>query len=103
MPQSRGLTAAAALLALIGLGGCDPRDCMLGIANRDCAPVGSPVAMFPQDDAVCRSYGLTPGTKDYAICREQKLHERSLTERATDFGLFENPITPDVRPVLQAR
>ena len=77
---------------------------MLGIANRDCAPVGSPVAMFPQDGrGSCRSYGLTPGTKDYAICREQKLHERSLTERATDFGLFENPITPDVRPVLQAR
>ncbi len=103
MSTARGLKVAAALLALLGLGGCDPRDCWLGIANRDCAPVGSPTAMFPQDDAVCRSYRLKPGTADYAICREQKLHERSLTERATDFGVFQNPITPDVRPVLQAR
>ena len=103
MSAKRGLEVAAALLALLGLGGCDPRDCALGIANRDCAAVGSPVAMFPQDDAVCRSFGLAPGSKDYAICREQKLHERSLTERATDFGVLTNPITPDVRPVLQAR
>ena len=103
MSFTRGSKVAAALLALLGLGGCDPRDCLLGIANRDCAPVGSPVAMFPQDDAVCRSYRLKPGTDDYAICREQKLHERSLTERATDFGALENPVTPDVRPVLQAR
>lgn len=103
MSATRRLRVAAALLACIGLGGCDPRDCLLGIANHDCAPVGSPVAMFPQDDAVCRSYRLTPGTRDYAICREQKLHERSLTERATDFGFLENPITPDLRPVLQAR
>ena len=103
MPAARLLKVAAALSALLGLGGCDPRDCLLGVADRDCAPVGSPAAMFPQDDAVCRSYRLTPGTKDYAICREQKLHERSLTERATDFGFLANPVTPDVRPVLQAR
>ena len=103
MSFARRSKVAAALLALLGLGGCDPRDCLLGIANRDCAPVGSPTAMFPQDDAVCRSYHLKPGTADYAICREQKLHVRSLTERATDFGVLQNPIVPDVRPVLQAR
>ena len=103
MSGMRHLKAGVALLALLGLGGCDPRDCLLGIAERDCAPVGSSTAMFPQDDAVCRSYRLKPGTRDYAICRETKLHERSLTERATDFGFLTNPITPDLRPVLQAR
>ena len=92
-----------ALTAAVVLAGCDPRDCALGIAHRDCYPVGSPLAMFPQDDAICRSYALEPGTRDYAICRSQKRHERALTERATDFGALEEPLTPDVRPVYQVR
>lgn len=94
---------AAVLLLPLGLCGCDPRDCLLGIANRDCAPAGSPLAQFPQDDAVCRGFGLAPGTRAYATCRETKLHERSLTERATDFGALQSPILPDLRPVTQAR
>ncbi len=92
----------AAALALT-LAGCDPRDCALGIAHRDCYPKGSALAAFPQDDAICRSYGLDPGTHDYAVCRNQKRHERQLTERATDFGFLEEPLTPDVRPVYQVR
>ena len=103
MALGRRSTIAAALLIPLGLGGCDLRDCALGIATSDCAPIGSPAAAFPQDDATCRSYHLTPGTKDYATCREAKVHERSLTERATDFGFLQNPLTPDLRPVLQAR
>ena len=85
------------------VGGCDPRDCALGIAHRDCYPQGSPLAMFPQDDAVCRSYGLDPGTRDYAVCRDQKRHVRQLTGRETNFGALEEPLTPDVRPVYQVR
>ena len=93
------LAVAAALL----LGGCDPRDCGLGIAPRACFPEGSQLAAFPQDDAICRSYGLAPGTRDYAVCRDQKRHERALTERATDFGVLEEPLAPDVRPVYQVK
>ena len=93
------LAAGAALV----LGGCDPRDCALGIAHRDCYLEGSVSAMFPQDDAICRSYGLDPGTRDYAVCRDQKRHERALTGRETNFGVLEEPLAPDVRPVYQVR
>ena len=75
MALGRRSIIAAALLIPLGLGGCDLRDCALGIATSDCAPIGSPAAAFPQDDATCRSYHLTPGTKDYATCREAKVHE----------------------------
>ena len=92
-----------AMVAALGLAGCDPRDCALGIAHRDCYPEGSALALFPQDDAICRGYGLEPGTRDYRVCRAQKRHERQLTERATDFGALEEPLTPDVRPVYQVR
>ena len=94
---------ALALAAALLVGGCDPRDCALGTAHRDCHPEGSPLAMFPQDDAICQSYGLNPGTRDYAICRGHKRHERALTERATDYGALEEPLTLDVRPVYQVR
>ena len=88
-----------ALLAALGLAtaGCDPRDCALGIAEHDCAPQGSALAAFPQDDAVCRGYGLVPGTRDYAICRQTKRHERALTERETDYGFLNDPLTPNIR------
>ena len=76
---------------------CDPRDCALGIANGDCQPQGSALAAFPQDDAICRDYGLTPGTHDYLVCRQTKRHERALTERETDYGFLQNPLTPNVR------
>ena len=102
-PDMHGVSLVSMLAAALLLGGCDPRDCALGIAHRDCYPVGSVQATFPQDDAICRSYGLDPGTHDYAICRDQKRHERALTERATNFGVLEEPLTPDVRPVYQVK
>ena len=90
------------VLIAAGLAGCnDPRDCALGIAHRDCYPEGSTLALYPQDDAICRSFRLVPGTHDYKVCRDQKRHERLLTERATDFGVLEEPLAPDVRPVYQ--
>lgn len=89
-----------AVVAGLAVGGCDLRNCALGIANGDCYPPGSPRARFPEDDAVCRSYGLEPGTQDYAICRKTKLHERALTNRATDYGGLQSPLLPDVRPVV---
>lgn len=83
-------------LALM-LGACDPRDCWLGIAHRDCDTGGTALAAFPQDDAVCRDYGLAPGTRDYAICRRKKTAMRNRTEQATDYGFLQNPLTPDVK------
>lgn len=88
---------AAPLLVMLLLGGCGARDCLLGIAHRDCYAEGSPLAEFPQDDAICRGYGLTPGTRDYGVCRQKKRHERALTARETDYGFLRNPLTPDVR------
>ena len=85
------------VFAVMLLAGCGARDCMIGIAHRDCVPQGSPVAEFPQDDAVCRDYGLTPGTKDYEICRQKKRHVRVLTGRETDYGALQNPLTPNLR------
>ncbi len=88
--------ALAITISLVA-GACDPRDCALGIANGDCTPQGSALAAFPQDDAICRSYGLEPGTRDYRLCREAKHHERALTERETDYGFLNNPLTPNVK------
>ena len=95
------LAPALAVAAGLLLGGCDPRDCALGIAHRDCYVEGSPLAQFPHDDAICRSYGLDPGTHDYAVCRGQKRHVRLLTGRETNFGALEEPLAPEVRPVYQ--
>lgn len=88
---------ASLLVLVLCLGGCGARDCLLGIAHRDCQAEGSPLAAFPQDDAICRGYGLTPGTRDYEICRQTKHHERALTARETDYGFLRNPLTPDIR------
>jgi hypothetical protein len=84
----------------VALGGCDPRDCILGIAHSDCPGTG--LAVFPQDDAICQSYGLQPDTRDYALCRMKKRHERALTTQETDVGPVQNPLTPDVRVVTPA-
>ena len=98
MTTSAG-TSRLTLLTVLALAtaGCDPRDCALGIAEHDCTPPGAAQAAFPQDDAICRSYGLTPGTHDYLVCRRTKHHERALTERETDYGFVENALTPNVR------
>ena len=94
-----GALPRLALLCALALAtaACDPRDCALGIANGDCYPQGSALAAFPQDDAICRDYGLTPGTHDYLVCRKTKRHERALTERETDYGFLQNPLTPNVK------
>ncbi len=86
---------AASLLLVLSLGGCAARDCVYDIAHRDCgvAPIAS---RFPQDDAICRSYGLAPGTVDYATCRGAKHHVQRLTRDESDYGFLRNPILPDV-------
>ena len=83
-------------LALL-LAGCGARDCAYGIAHRDCVAEGNTRVAFPQDDVICRSYGLTPGTRDYATCRASKQHERQLTRAESDYGFLRNPILPDLR------
>ena len=92
-PARVGVTLASALL----LGGCGVRDCALDINHGDCLAQGSPNAFYPEDDLTCRSYGLTPGTRDYATCRSGKAHVRTLTSRETDYGFLPNPLTPGVR------
>ncbi len=91
---------ALRLLLLAGslaTAGCGARDCALGIGHNDCVAEGSPRASVPQDDVACRSYGLVPGTRDYAICRTNKQRVRTLTSRETDYGVLQEPLTPSVR------
>ena len=50
-----------------------PVDCAVGFHHADCLP-GTPGYDDPDkfstaDDKQCRSFGLQPGTKDYADCR----------------------------------
>jgi hypothetical protein len=50
-----------------------PVDCALGFHHADCLP-GTPGYDDPDkfadtDDKACRSYGLSPGTSEYADCR----------------------------------
>jgi hypothetical protein len=79
------------------LAGCGAQDCVLDIAHGDCAALGPLETAIPQDDAICRSYGLTPGTPDYAHCRKAKRHVRRLTKDETDDGFLRNPLLPDLR------
>ncbi|HEX4197562.1 MAG TPA: hypothetical protein VHZ26_08970 [Caulobacteraceae bacterium] len=70
------LSRLAGVIAVLGLlSGCanHPVDCTVGIHHSDCAP-GTPGYDNPDkfavaDDQECRSYGLTPGTSQYADCR----------------------------------
>ena len=65
------------LLLALFLAGCahHPLDCAIGLPWADCLPgtagytngVGGQAVS--NDDAQCRSYGLTYGTGDYAQCR----------------------------------
>lgn len=96
------------LLALVTLTGWeDPRECWLGIAHRDCVEEGgslmdfphqATVPQFPQDDAICREYGLRPGTHAYDVCRQKKREMRQITRHETDRGVFQGPFTPDPPP-----
>lgn len=57
------------------LAGCanHPMDCAVGFHHSDCLPgtagYDDPNKFAGKDDEQCRSYGLTPGTHDYADCR----------------------------------
>lgn len=86
----------ALLAASLLLAGCGARDCLLDIARRDCSAERSGPTTFPQDDASCRSYGLTPGTRDYALCRSRKAHEQSLSAQESDYSFLRNPSLPDL-------
>lgn len=86
----------AAIAMSLVLTGCTLQECVLDLAHGDC-PAPQPVAStFPQDDASCRSYGLTPGTRSYARCRDAKAHVHHLTRDESDYGFLRNPILPDV-------
>lgn len=57
------------------LSGCanHPIDCATGFVHADCLPgtagYADPDKFATVDDAACRSYGLMPGTAQYADCR----------------------------------
>ena len=59
------------------LSGCanHPVDCAIGFHHGDCLPgtagYDDPAKFADADDKQCQSYGLKPGTKDYADCRIQ--------------------------------
>jgi len=63
------------LAEALGLSACanHPVDCAVGFHHADCPPgtagYDDPNRFAAVDDKQCRSYGLTPGTKDYADCR----------------------------------
>ena len=76
---------------------CRADGCLLGIldiAHEDCSTAAS---TFPRDDASCRSYGLTPGTHDYAVCRKAKAAMEALTLDETGYSFLRNPLLPDLR------
>jgi hypothetical protein len=64
-----------ALASVLLLGGCanHPMDCAVGFHHADCLPgtagYDNPDKFSAADDKQCRSYGLVPGTSDYANCR----------------------------------
>lgn len=89
-----------ALLLALFVAGCDgdPRDCLLGFSRSDCTFLDPRATAFPQDDAICRGYGLVPGTADYATCRRKKAEVKGLTERETDRGVLQGPFLPSPPP-----
>jgi hypothetical protein len=86
------MRAAVVLLLALGLAGCGLADCAFDLAYHACAAP----PRVPEDDAICRAYGLKPGTPDYARCRHAKAHERKLTQDETSDGFLRNPILPDI-------
>lgn len=65
----------AVAIAAIVLSGCanHPLDCAVGFHHGDCLPgtagYDNPDKFAAADDRQCQSYGLKPGTSDYANCR----------------------------------
>ncbi len=62
-------------VAALGLAGCanHPIDCAVGFYHSDCLPgtagYDNPDKFADVDDKQCRSYGLSPGSGEYADCR----------------------------------
>ena len=91
------MTRLGVLVVGLALTGCGIQECVIDVAHRDCpAPLRPVASTFPQDDASCRSYGLAPGTSDYAKCRATKAHVGRLTRDESDYSFLRNPILPDV-------
>jgi hypothetical protein len=88
----------ASILFLMISPACYADGCLLGILNiahEDCSTAAS---TFPRDDASCRcSYGLTPGTHDYVVCRKAKAAMNARTLDETSYSFLRNPLLPDVR------
>jgi hypothetical protein len=69
----RRLIATLVLLSFVS--GCanHPVDCAVGFHHSDCLPgtagYDDPDKFAAADDKQCRSYGVTPGTKEYTDCR----------------------------------
>jgi len=69
------LRVLAVLVASIILAGCanHPIDCAVGFHHADCLPgtagYDDPDKFAATDDNACQSYGLKPGTTEYADCR----------------------------------
>ena len=84
---------AALLALLLALGGCAdvPGRCGLGLAHEDCPPYGY-LHPFPADDTICRSYGLRPGTADYAQCRIVKSTAQRRTRDTINAEWWRSPL-----------
>ena len=69
------MRVTAILIVLVIIAGCanHPVDCALGFHHADCLPgtagYDDPDKFAAVDDKACQSYGLKPGTNEYADCR----------------------------------
>ena len=81
MKAKRAIIFMAALCV-----GCanHPVDCGVGIYHADCLPgtagYADPNRFAAEDDALCKSYGLSYGTPTYADCREKLLAQHRSPE-----------------------
>jgi len=79
------------------LAGCanHPIDCAVGFYHADCLPgtagYSDPNKFADVDDKQCRSYGLSPGTSEYADCRI-KLSSRHQSPEPTIGGAVIVPV-----------
>jgi len=69
-----------------------PDACGLGFSHGDCPLFPGETAQFPSDDALCRSYGLRYGSKDYDRCRIAKGSVRAETKARIDTEWWKNPL-----------
>jgi hypothetical protein len=71
------MRTALMLLSLLSLAGC--------------FALASPQDLAQQDDAVCRSYGATPGTDAYINCRMQRDNTRQQGESLRRAAIIASP------------